>query len=69
MVALWETIAMCLPTFAATIVRTAGSARAITFTPGSPPSGANVNGSRSHAAYSSGKRDSTSPRVSPSQRP
>ena len=52
-----------------TISRITGSARASTATPDSPASGANVNGSASQAAYSSGKRVSTSWRVSPSQRP
>ena len=43
------------------MLRTAGSTRARTATPDSPPSGANVNGSSSQAAYSLANRVSTSP--------
>ena len=52
-----------------TISRITGSARASTFRPDSPPSGANVNGSASQAAYSSA--NASRPRCArrPSQRP
>ena len=68
-VALCETTSTFCSSWPTTISRMTGRARASTPTPDSPSWGANVKGSASQAAYSSGKRSSTSRRVSPSQRP
>src|SRR5664280_22915 len=68
-VALCETTRNVRPACAATSPMSAGSARAVTASPLSPPSGANVYGSESQRAYSSGQSASTSRRAFVSQRP
>ena len=67
--ALWETIRMLSAACSRTMSINTGKARAVTASPLSPPTGANVYGSFSHAAASSGKACSTSLRVICSQRP